>query len=249
MGLSFSIEGTVFLVFCVFVIAAVGYLIGRITVKGVNLGTAGVFVAALLFGCFCYPSLADQLSVDGVSYVTDGLKIVENLGLMFFVTAVGFIAGPTFLSNFKKNFKSYVCLGLVIILFGALACVGCILIGRHFTDLADDEFTAILVGLLAGALTSTPVFIIDEVCKFYNIEPATLRGQGRAKDISLARQIAMYLIRSMTNLSLDDIGKQFDNRDHSTVLYSIQQVEKKMKKDAAFAETVKEIKTNINSKR
>ena len=158
MGLSFSIEGTVFLVFCVFAIAAVGYLIGRITVKGVNLGTAGVFVAALLFGCFCYPSLAGQLSVDGVSYVTDGLKIVENLGLMFFVTAVGFIAGPTFLSNFKKNFKSYVCLGLVIILFGALACVGCILIGRHFTDLADDEFTAILVGLLAGALTSTPAF-------------------------------------------------------------------------------------------
>ena len=48
MGLSFSIEGTVFLVFCVFAIAAVGYLIGRITVKGVNLGTAGVFVAALL---------------------------------------------------------------------------------------------------------------------------------------------------------------------------------------------------------
>ena len=158
MGLSFSIEGTVFLVFCVFAIAAVGYLIGRITVKGVNLGTAGVFVAALLFGCFCYPSLAGQLSVDGVSYVTDGLKIVENLGLMFFVTAVGFIAGPTFLSNFKKNFKSYVCLGLVIILFGALACVGCILIGRHFTNLADDEFTAILVGLLAGALTSTPAF-------------------------------------------------------------------------------------------
>ena len=91
--------------------------------------------------------------------------------------------------------------------------------------------------------------IIDEVCKFYNIDPATLRGQGRSKDISLARQIAMYLIRSMTNLSLDDIGKQFDNRDHSTVLYSIKQVEKQMKKDPAFAETVKEIKTNINSKR
>ena len=158
MPFSFSITGTVFLVFCVFAIAAAGYLVGKVTVKGVNLGTAGVFVAALLFGCFCYPSLAGQLSVEGVTYVTDGLKIVENLGLMFFVTAVGFIAGPTFLSNFKKNFKSYVCLGLVIILFGALACVGCILIGRPFTDLADDEFTAILVGLLAGALTSTPAF-------------------------------------------------------------------------------------------
>ena len=59
----------------------------------------------------------------------------------------------------------------------------------------------------------------------------------------------MYLIRSMTNLSLDDIGKVFDNRDHSTVLYSIKQVEKQMKKDSSFAERVKEIKTNINSKR
>ena len=53
----------------------------------------------------------------------------------------------------------------------------------------------------------------------------------------------------MTNLSLDDIGKEFDNRDHTTVLYSIDKVEKQMKKDSAFAETVKEIKTNINSKR
>ena len=81
------------------------------------------------------------------------------------------------------------------------------------------------------------------------IEPDVLQGQSRSRDITNARQIAMYLIRSMTNLSLDDIGKQFDNRDHSTVLYSIQQIEKKMKKDAAFAEMVKEIKTNINSKR
>ena len=51
----------------------------------------------------------------------------------------------------------------------------------------------------------------------------------------------------MTHLSLDDIGKEFDNRDHSTVLYSIQQVEKKMKKDPVFAETIKDIKTNITS--
>ena len=76
-----------------------------------------------------------------------------------------------------------------------------------------------------------------------------IRGQQRVRDAVSARQIAMYLIRSMTNLSLDEIGKVFDNRDHSTVLYSIQQIEKKMKKDAAFAEMVKEIKTNINSKR
>ena len=95
----------------------------------------------------------------------------------------------------------------------------------------------------------TPKIIVSYICNYFNVDEDTLRGQSRSRDVVAARQIAIYLIRSMTNLSLDDIGKEFDNRDHSTVLYSIQQVEKKMKKDAAFAETVKEIKTNINAKR
>ena len=84
MHVTFSIAGTTFLVFCVFAIAAAGYLLGRVTIQGVSLGTAGVFVAALLFGCFCYGSLSEQLTVAGATFVTDGLKIVENLGLMFF---------------------------------------------------------------------------------------------------------------------------------------------------------------------
>ena len=95
----------------------------------------------------------------------------------------------------------------------------------------------------------TPEAILEYISKYYNLEESVIRGQQRVRDAVAARQIAMYLIRSMTNLSLDDIGKQFDNRDHSTVLYSIKQVEKQMKKDPAFAETVKEIKTKINSKR
>ena len=95
----------------------------------------------------------------------------------------------------------------------------------------------------------TPETILEYIAKYYSLEESVIRGQQRIRDAVSARQIAMYLIRSMTNLSLDEIGKVFDNRDHSTVLYSIQQIEKKMKKDPAFAETVKEIKTNINSKR
>ena len=90
--------------------------------------------------------------------------------------------------------------------------------------------------------------IIDEVCKFYNIEPATLRGQGRSKDISLARQIAMYLIRQMVGTSLKDIGKEFDNRDHSTVLNSLTRIERLMKNDPEKAEIVKDITTNINNR-
>ena len=95
----------------------------------------------------------------------------------------------------------------------------------------------------------TPETILDYISKYYHLDPQIIRGQQRIRDAVAARQIAMYLIRSMTNLSAVEIGKVFDNRDHSTVLYSLKQVEKQMKSDPAFAETVKEIKTNINSAR
>ena len=76
-----------------------------------------------------------------------------------------------------------------------------------------------------------------------------LRGQRRGRNEVNARQIAMYLIRRMTNLSLNDIGKEFGDRDHTTVLHSLDKVEKQMRTDPAFAEVVKEITTNINAKR
>ena len=97
-------------------------------------------------------------------------------------------------------------------------------------------------------IVPTADVIIDEVCKFYNIEPATLRGQGRAKDISLARQIAMYQIRRMTNLSLKEIGKEFDNRDHTTVLHSIERIEKLKKSNPEITEVIKDVRANINAR-
>ncbi|MBE6937313.1 MAG: permease [Ruminococcaceae bacterium] len=143
---------------CLFAVVAVGYLLGRVTVKGISLGTAGVFIVALVFGCVFYKDLSAALTVEGQTFVKEALKIVENIGLMFFVTAVGFIAGPGFVSNFKKNFKSYVLLGLIVIVSGALACVGCIFVGRNFTELSNSELTAMMAGLFSGALTSTPAF-------------------------------------------------------------------------------------------
>ena len=89
--------------------------------------------------------------------------------------------------------------------------------------------------------------IIREVCKFYNIEEHALRGQSRVKDTAVARQVAMYLIRSQTHLSLNEIGREFDNRDHTTVLHAIKRVEKMMKDDADLTEIIKDIKANINA--
>ena len=153
-----SISGVAFLIFSILVIAAVGYLLGKVTVKGVNLGTAGVFLIALLFGCLFYGPLSDQLTVGDANYTTNALKVVENLGLLLFVTSVGFIAGPKFFGNLKKNFKTYILLGLVIIVSGALICAGCIVIAKMTMDIPNEELTAIMTGLFSGALTSTPAF-------------------------------------------------------------------------------------------
>ena len=150
-----SISSVSFLIFSIMAIVALGYLLGRITIKGVSLGTAGVFVISLLFGAFFYSDLANAMK--SAEIAQNGLKIVENLGLVFFVTSVGFIAGPKFFKNLKQNFKSYILLGVAIIVSGGLTCVICYLIGRN--GAADQrEFLAIMDGLLSGSLTTTPGF-------------------------------------------------------------------------------------------
>lgn len=153
-----SIKTVSFLVFSVFAIAGLGYLLGRITIKGVSLGTAGVFIVALLYGAFLYTPLANQLKVATSSYVSNALKIVENLGLILFVTSVGFIAGPSFFGDLKKNFKSYIVLGLIIIIVGGLSCAACTIFDIKVFGRDKQEAGAMLVGLLSGSLTSTPAF-------------------------------------------------------------------------------------------
>ena len=95
----------------------------------------------------------------------------------------------------------------------------------------------------------SPKVIISYICSYYNIDEETLRGQSRSRDVVAARQLAMYLIRRMHATSLDGIGKEFGNRDHSTILHSLDKVEKQMQTDPKFAERVKEITTTISSKR
>ncbi len=156
------VTGISFLLMCVFAILFVGYALGRITIKGVSLGDAGVFVIALVFGALFFTPLEEQLVVSGVNYAEQALTIIENLGLVLFVTSVGFIAGPKFFGNLKRNFKSYVLLGLIIILAGGLAAAGCIYLGDAIgygaTIDSREGFVAMIVGLLSGSLTSTPAF-------------------------------------------------------------------------------------------
>ena len=96
-----------------FLICFIGYCIGSIKVKGLCLGTAGVFLFALLFGYLCtLPGLADipLLSkfhmADAHDAKLDSFGFLGDIGLVLFVTAVGSIAGPKFFRNLKKNAKS-----------------------------------------------------------------------------------------------------------------------------------------------
>ena len=180
------ITGITFLMFSLLIITFLGYALGRISIKGVNLGTAGVFIVALLYGCFFYEPLSAELAAkaaDGtvVNYAEKALKIIENLGLIFFVTSVGFIAGPKFFGNMKKNFKSYVALGLVVIIGGGLAAIGCIFLGRWLQpDVPHDEMTAMVVGLLSGSLTSTPAFSAAKATVDPSLEGIVSVGHGIA---------------------------------------------------------------------
>ena len=105
----------------------------------------------------------------------------------------------------------------------------------------DDMFKS------EGNALPTPSLIISQVCKFYSVDETVLRGTQKNKGTAEARQVAMYLIRKLTNLSLPDIGKEFA-KDHSTVLYNIRKVEVALKNgDTNMQNNIRDITANINS--
>jgi chromosomal replication initiator protein len=111
----------------------------------------------------------------------------------------------------------------------------------HISRAIDDMFKS------EGNALPTPSLIISQVCKFYNVDEVVLRGTQKNKGTAEARQVAMYLIRKLTNLSLPDIGKEFA-KDHSTVLYNIRKVEVALKNgDENMKNNIRDITANINS--
>lgn len=94
----------------------------------------------------------------------------------------------------------------------------------------------------------SPDLIISEVAQFYDLDPDTLRGQGQNKNTSMARNVAMYLIRNMTDLSLQEIGACFSNRHYSTVISSVKRVETLLKTDPDLGEIIRDLKSSINGK-
>ena len=98
-----------------------------------------------------------------------------------------------------------------------------------------------------GNALPTPSLIISQVCTFYSVDETVLRGPQKTKGINEARQVAVYLIRKLTNLSTPDIGKEF-GKDHTTILYSIKKVEAALAGgDTSLQNHIRDITANINS--
>lgn len=122
-----------------------------------------------------------------------------------------------------------------------------------YNSILNDEMNiasakrAIKDVIRVGEFVPTPDIIIEETARYYSLDPDELRGQRRSKNTAMARQISMYLMRSLTNLSLKDIGEQYEDRNHSTVLSSIRKVEDLILKDSSTSITIRDITSNINT--
>lgn len=149
-----SLAGSIFsMIFIIFLIGAVGYFLGAVQVKGISLGTAGVLLAALLYGVLA--SFVPSFSVAGreIALFNADMKtkfsLVSSIGTAMFVTSVGFIAGPKFFRSFNRSTMSYVYMGMITITLGAVTTILFTLIDRSLP-------ASMAVGLMTGALTSTP---------------------------------------------------------------------------------------------
>jgi len=216
------------LLFGVFVITALGYLLGKINVKGVSLGTAGVFLVAIAFGVLCtyipkdLPVLS-ALRLDSASKVTGYYKsAISNIGLVLFVGSVGFIAGPKFFRDLKKNFKTYIFLGISIIVIGTAVAVLFIFISPYGSDFWS--------GVLSGALTSTPGYSAAQEAMF-------LKGQSDAY-VTIGHAIAypfgvigvVLFVQLMPKILKSDMAKERSFLKPEVM----EQVEKRVDKSKLF---------------
>jgi chromosomal replication initiator protein len=90
-------------------------------------------------------------------------------------------------------------------------------------------------------------YIIREVEKYFNLKGDEIKSSRRDKEYTYPRQIAMYICRELTQLSLPEIGKEFGGRDHSTVMHSVRKIKKQMQKDLDTMNTINNLIKNIKN--
>jgi chromosomal replication initiator protein len=169
------------------------------------------------------PDLETRIAILRKKSVDDGIELPQDV--------VEFIAG-----NVTTNIRELE--GCLISLLARAS-----LEGREINlDLARDVLK-VVVGDVRSPITIET--IQRTVCEYFSIPEDLLRAKTRKQEIVNARQIAMYLVKELTNASLKTIGLHFGGRDHSTVIHAYQSVEDQMKVDSKYQAHVQQIKRRL----
>lgn len=213
--------------FVAFFVVVFGLLLGKIEIKGISLGTAGVLLVAILVGVvFSFvPSItiggkeivlwsvakSFKVVVDGAettvkTFSTDSVySTISNIGTVLFVTAVGLIAGPKFFRSFNKSMVSYIVMGASIIVIGVGITVALAAIDGSMN-------IGMATGLLSGSLTSTPAFSAAK-------ESAKSVSEAMANDVTAGYGIGylygvlgvVLFVQIMPKILKVDIAKEREN--------------------------------------
>ncbi|MEJ5918747.1 chromosomal replication initiator protein DnaA [Corynebacterium sp. H78] len=110
------------------------------------------------------------------------------------------------------------------------------------------ELAEEIIGTNAAEIELTPDIIISATAEYYDLKVSDLLGSSKTRPVAHARQIAMYLTRSLIDLSLPAIGKEFGNRDHSTVLYAYRKISKEIAEKKPTKDQVNDLTTRVRDK-
>jgi chromosomal replication initiator protein len=120
------------------------------------------------------------------------------------------------------------------------------LLGNNVDDVTASRAIRELIRA-TDELTPSADVIVEETAKFYGLDSKSLLGNSRKANIVKARQVSMFIVRSMTNMSLPEMGK-FYGMHHTTVMHSVEKIENALKSDKSLSDIIKDIKANINAR-
>ena len=109
-----------------------------------------------------------------------------------------------------------------------------------------DMAKIVLKDMVSTTVKTISIEMIQKaVAEFFNISSNDLKAKSRSRNILRPRQIAMYLSRRLTNLSLPEIGKSFSGKDHTTVLHSCKKIEGDLQADSGLRNDVDQLLTTL----
>lgn len=178
----FVLKETASVILSIFCIAVTGYFLGSIRIKGVELGTAALFISGLFFGHF------------GVSIPA----YIQTLGLIFFIASVGMTAGPAFAERVKANGAAYIILCLSIAVTGSFTCI-------LLVKLTGIDKT-LAVGMMTGAFTTSPGFAAAKEAVSDSAQAVTMvaAGYGIVYPIGVVGKVFyMQLVPKILNADME----------------------------------------------